>query len=47
MKELYPLIFKRKSYHLFRNNKTMEYYKDSYNITDNELNDIYMIILRI
>ena len=41
MKELYSLIFKRKSYHLFRNNKTMEYYKDSFSITDNEINDIY------
>lgn len=41
MKELYPLIFQRKSFHLFRNNKTMEYYKDFNRITDVELNDIF------
>ena len=38
---LYPYIFKRKSFHLFRNNKTKEEYKDKYHITGDEINDIY------
>ena len=41
MKELYPLIFKRKSFHLFRNNKTKEYHKDFNTITNLELDEIY------
>lgn len=38
---LYDNIFKRKSYHLFRNNKTKELYKDSYHITKEEIDNIY------
>ena len=38
---LYDNIFKRKSFHLFRNNKTKELYKDNYHITDDEINNIY------
>ncbi|MBR6484756.1 MAG: nitroreductase [Clostridiales bacterium] len=37
---LYPMIFKRKSFHLFRNNKTREYYSDTYRISDEEYEDI-------
>ena len=33
---LYPMIFKRKSYHLFRNNKTLRYYSEDYHISDLE-----------
>ena len=39
----YGMIFKRKSFHLFRNNKTKEYYSDSYKITDREVADIYQV----
>ena len=38
---LYPYIFKRKSFHLFRNNKTKENYKDKYHITGENINKIY------
>ena len=40
MESLYPYIFKRKSFHLFRDNKTREYYKDYYHITNDELANI-------
>ena len=35
-KELYPMIFKRKSYHTFKDNKTGKYYKEDYHISDEE-----------
>lgn len=41
MESLYPFIFKRKSFHLFRCNKTKEYYKNSLFITNDELDNIY------
>ncbi|MCR4660794.1 MAG: nitroreductase [Clostridia bacterium] len=41
MELLYNYIFKRKSFHLFRNNKTKEYYKDFFHIENNELDNIY------
>ena len=44
---LYPYIFKRKSFHLFRNNKTKEYYKDSYHISNDEINNIYAFFNKI
>ena len=44
---LYDNIFKRKSYHLFRNNKTKELYKDNYHITNEEIDDIYAFFKRI
>ncbi|MBQ8559550.1 MAG: nitroreductase [Tyzzerella sp.] len=37
----YEMIFKRKSFHLFRDHKTKECYSNFYKITDEELNDIY------
>lgn len=37
---LYEMIFKRRSFHLFRNHKTKECYCDFNKITDSELNDI-------
>ena len=40
-KMFYEMIFKRKSFHLFRDNKTKEYYSDSYKLTDSELAEIY------
>jgi len=40
MNFLYQNIFKRKSFHLFRNNKSKEYYKDKHHITDDELDNI-------
>ena len=40
MNFLYQYIFKRKSFHLFRDNKSKEYYKDEYHITDDELDNI-------
>ena len=43
MESLYKYIFKRKSFHLFRNNKTKEEYNKYYHISDDELNDIYKI----
>ncbi len=39
----YDMIFKRKSFHLFRNNKTREYYRDSYKLEDSELEEIYAV----
>ena len=39
-KKMYDNIFKRKSFHLFRDNKTKELYKDYNHITDEELDDI-------
>ncbi len=41
MNSLYPYIFKRKSFHLFRDNKTKVYYKDNYHITNDEIDKIY------
>ena len=35
-KDLYPMIFKRKSYHLFRNNKTMRNYSADHHISEEE-----------
>lgn len=43
MNNLYEYIFKRKSFHLFRNNKTKELYKDKYHISDKEIEDIYNV----
>ena len=37
---LYSMIFKRKSYHLFRNNKTRKYYSEEYHISDLEYKKI-------
>lgn len=37
----YEMIFKRKSFHLFRNHKTSAYYRDSNRIADSEMEDIY------
>lgn len=37
----YNNIFKRKSFHLFKNNKTKEYFIDTYKITSEEIQDIY------
>lgn len=45
--KLYDNIFKRKSYHLFRNNKTKELYKDSYQITTEEIDNIYSFFKNI
>lgn len=42
-KLFYNMIFKRKSFHLFRNHKTKEYYSDFYKITSDEINDIYSV----
>lgn len=39
-KDLYQMIFKRKSYHLFRDNKTRKYYSENYHISDEEYDDI-------
>ena len=39
-KELYEMIFKRKSYHTFKNYKTQRYYKDDYSITSKEYKEI-------
>ena len=41
MNSLYPYIFKRKLFHLFRDNKTKVYYKDNYHITNDEIDKIY------
>ncbi len=43
MLDLYPYIYKRKSFHLFRNNKTKEEYKDKYHISNDEINEIYNV----
>lgn len=37
----YEMIFKRKSFHLFKDNRTKECYSDSYKLTTDELDDIY------
>ena len=39
-KELYPLIYKRKSYHLFRNNKTRVNYSADLHISEEEYRQI-------
>ena len=39
-KDLYPMIFKRKSYHTFKNNKTKKYYSLDYKISEEEYEDI-------
>ena len=39
-KELYPMIFKRKSFHTFRNWKTKLSYSEEYRISDDEYADI-------
>ena len=44
---LYDNIYKRKSFHLFRNNKTKELYRDNHHITDEEINDIYAFFKNI
>lgn len=41
--EMYPNIFKRKSFHLFRNNKTKELYKDNCHIIKEEIDNIYKV----
>ena len=38
--DLYKMIFKRKSFHLFRDSKTKEEYSKLYKIDDNELQNI-------
>lgn len=38
---LYQMISKRKSFHLFREHKTKEYFSDFYKITNSEIDDIY------
>lgn len=43
MKNFYPEIFKRKSFHLFRNLRTKEPYKNSFSITKEEIDDIYKV----
>ncbi len=43
MEKLYPYIYKRKSFHLFRDNKTKECYKDKYHIKTGELEEIYNV----
>ena len=47
MELLYPYIFKRKSFHLFRDNKTKVYYKNNYHIIDAELDDIFSFFNQI
>lgn len=44
---LYPYIFKRKSFHLFQNNKTKEEYKNKYQITEGEIDDIYEVFKKL
>ena len=44
---LYPYIFKRKSFHLFRDNKTRINYIDNYHISEDELNSIYCFFREI
>ena len=44
---LYDNIIKRKSFHLFRYNKTKVHYKDSYHITDKEISNIYTFFKKI
>lgn len=39
----YEMIFKRKSFHLFRDHKTKEQYSDFYKITEDEIDDIYKV----
>ena len=43
MKELYPAIFKRKSFHFFKNYKTKNWYQDSFKLTDGDIDEIYTI----
>lgn len=47
MESLYQYIFKRKSFHLFRDNKTKEYYKDKYHITDDEIENTFSFFKQI
>jgi len=39
----YQMIFKRKSFHLFRDNKTRIYFNEYNKISDEEINDIYNV----
>ncbi len=39
-KDLYPFIFKRKSFHTFKNTKTRQPYSKDYHITEEEYEDI-------
>ena len=47
MGTFYPYIFKRKSFHLFRNNKTKEYYKDKYQISKDKISEIYNVFKKL
>ena len=38
---MYNMIFKRKSFHLFRDNKTRTYFNENNHLTNEELEDIY------
>lgn len=39
-KELYPMIFKRKSFHTFKDNKTKRYFSEDYHISDEEYDEM-------
>lgn len=39
-KELYPMIFKRKSFHTFKDNKTKRYFSEDYRISTQEYDDM-------
>ena len=41
IKNMYDNIFKRKSFHLFQDNKTKQLFKDNYHITNDEIDNIY------
>lgn len=40
---MYNMIFKRKSFHLFRDNKTRTYFNENNHLTNEELEDIYKV----
>lgn len=40
---MYNMIFKRKSFHLFRDNKTRIYFNENNHLTDEELENIYNV----
>ena len=40
---MYNMIFKRKSFHLFRDNKTRIYFNENNHLTDEELENIYKV----
>ena len=41
---MYNMIIKRKSFHLFRDNKTRTYFNESNHLTNEEVEDIYKIL---